>query len=403
MDIAYDIVIAGGSIAGAALGCVAQRHGARVLIIEPERTFRDRVRGESLHAWGVAEAHKLGLQAVLEDAGAWRAQFWDTHVGGLRVDRRDLQATTVAQLGGLNVHHPELQTALLTAAENAGVQVRRGARVIGLAPSERGLTELEVVEADAVQRVTARLAVVADGRSSQLRQSLGIVMAAEPSPLRTTGVLLEGVPCREPAVETFYPSEFGEMCLMLPMARGRTRLYVATPRSADSNGWSGDADLPALSQRCVALGVPPAWLSQARAVGPLATFDTTCRSLPGVALPEGVAFVGDAAGNVDPAWGCGMSLALRDARFLLESWLECGEWRRAAQLYTPRRRAYHAALLRTEGWMRRILFTRSPEGDAIRARAFSLFPTLGVDLTGLGPDGRSDDHTERELFGDLDP
>ncbi|MEY4579232.1 MAG: hypothetical protein RL701_3935 [Pseudomonadota bacterium] len=309
-------------------------------------------------------------------------------------------ATTRAQLGGANVHHPDFQSALLEAAEQAGVQVRRGARVAGITPSAASApVTLAVADAAAVQHLTARLALIADGRSSQLRRALGITMSAELSPLCTTGVLLEGAHCNERAVETFYPDEFGALCLVLPMAHGRTRLYYVAARSAAVSGWMGHAQLPALRERCVALGVPHAWFANAQPIGPLATFDTTCFSLQDAALPRGITLLGDAAGNVDPAWGCGMSLALRDARHLLEAWLECGEWQHAADMYIARRRAYHTALLRTETWLRRILFTLGPEGDAIRARAFSLLPSLGVDLTGLGPDGRSDDQTERELFG----
>jgi hypothetical protein len=37
------------------------RSGARVLIVERETKFRDRIRGEALQPWGVAEARKLGI------------------------------------------------------------------------------------------------------------------------------------------------------------------------------------------------------------------------------------------------------------------------------------------------------------------------------------------------------
>src|SRR3954451_4016328 len=115
MDIDYDLIIAGGSIAGAALGFAAKCAGARVLIVEPEREFRDRVRGESLHPWGVAKTQRLGLAGVLERAPVQAAHYWDTYIGGQRVERRDLARSTRSQLPGYNVHHPELQTALLSA------------------------------------------------------------------------------------------------------------------------------------------------------------------------------------------------------------------------------------------------------------------------------------------------
>jgi menaquinone-9 beta-reductase len=44
----YDLVVIGGGLAGSSLGAALARHGARVLIIEKEAIFRDRVRGEGM-------------------------------------------------------------------------------------------------------------------------------------------------------------------------------------------------------------------------------------------------------------------------------------------------------------------------------------------------------------------
>ncbi len=52
----YDLILVGGGLGGAALAFAMARHGARVLVVEREVTFRDRVRGEGVAPWGVAEA-----------------------------------------------------------------------------------------------------------------------------------------------------------------------------------------------------------------------------------------------------------------------------------------------------------------------------------------------------------
>lgn len=52
----YDIITVGGGLGGAALAKAMAEHGARVLVLEAESRFRDRVRGESMLPWGVAEA-----------------------------------------------------------------------------------------------------------------------------------------------------------------------------------------------------------------------------------------------------------------------------------------------------------------------------------------------------------
>ncbi|HET6334112.1 MAG TPA: NAD(P)/FAD-dependent oxidoreductase [Polyangiales bacterium] len=423
MDIDYDLVIAGGSIAGAALGFAAQRAGARVLIVEPETAFRDRVRGEMLHPWGVAEAQRLGLSEVLERAPVHAAHYWDTYIGGQRIERRDLAQTTSSRLTVFNAHHPELQAALLAAARDVGVEVRTGAKVVRIEPGSPAVVEL-ARDGDHA-RVTARLAVIADGRQSQLRAQLGIAVTGERMPMLISGVLLEGVSCDSEAVGMFLPAKFGELALVLRLARDRVRLYfvarrdpdgqdgsvqsqpghesdLPSDRSAQRRGYTGAAQLPAMLRRCMEVGVPESWLARARAIGPLATFETTCWSLRDLALPPGVALIGDAAGNVDPVFGCGQSLALRDVRHLVDAAGACrGDWQLAAAKYHHLRHAYHAALLRCESWMSRILYAPSPRGDAIRAAALPRLDELGIDLVGAGPDSPTDDATEARLFAGI--
>ena len=51
-----DVVIVGGGIAGSALALVLARRGLEVTVLEQQTEYRDRVRGEVLVPWGVAEA-----------------------------------------------------------------------------------------------------------------------------------------------------------------------------------------------------------------------------------------------------------------------------------------------------------------------------------------------------------
>jgi 2-polyprenyl-6-methoxyphenol hydroxylase-like FAD-dependent oxidoreductase len=399
----YDFVIAGGSIAGAALGFAVQRAGARALIVEPETTFRDRVRGEGVHPWGLAEAHRLGLHEVVAQT-AQPTQFWDMHIGGVLVDHRDLVQTTPSRLCGFNVHHPEFQTALLDAAEAAGVEVLRGAKVTRIEPGAPVAVEI------GSRRVRTQLAVVADGRQSPLRRELGVNVSGEASPMWMTGVLLEGVPCDPSTIGMFIPAEFGATVLTVPLPRDRLRLYLIhraggqDGRGSDRQGYSGAAQLPALLERCVRSGVPSEWLADARPIGPLATFETTHWTIVDRELPRGVVFAGDAAGNVDPVFGCGQSLALRDARVWTDEWRACGgDLQLAAAGYLAQRRVYHRSLLRAEAWLTRILYTPSPEGDALRAASFGRISELGIDLIGSGPDSPTDDAVEARLFAGVTP
>src|SRR5215469_2965007 len=65
----YDLVIVGGGIGGSALATVMAGAGKRVLVLERSEVFEDRVRGEWISPWGVAEVQRLGLYDTLRAAG----------------------------------------------------------------------------------------------------------------------------------------------------------------------------------------------------------------------------------------------------------------------------------------------------------------------------------------------
>ncbi len=73
---AYDLIVAGGGIAGASLAQRMAKSGARVLVIERETEFRDRMRGECLQPWGVGEARLLGVAETLRGCHAGKFQAW---------------------------------------------------------------------------------------------------------------------------------------------------------------------------------------------------------------------------------------------------------------------------------------------------------------------------------------
>lgn len=70
------VVIVGAGIAGASLAAALARSGSDVTILEAAIQYRDRVRGESLLAWGVREARRLGVEQALLAAGAHLTAKW---------------------------------------------------------------------------------------------------------------------------------------------------------------------------------------------------------------------------------------------------------------------------------------------------------------------------------------
>jgi len=56
-----DVVVVGAGIAGASIAAMLARGGLEVLLLERQRSYRDRVRGEYMAQWGVLEARAAGL------------------------------------------------------------------------------------------------------------------------------------------------------------------------------------------------------------------------------------------------------------------------------------------------------------------------------------------------------
>ena len=91
----YDLIVVGGGVAGSSLARRMAADGARVLVLERETEFRDRIRGEFLQPWGVAETRKLGVAEALGPAVA-ELRWFEQSINGEHAFRRDLVATTLS-------------------------------------------------------------------------------------------------------------------------------------------------------------------------------------------------------------------------------------------------------------------------------------------------------------------
>lgn len=122
----YDLIVVGGGVTGSALASRLASAGARVLIVERETSFRDRVRGEALQPWGVAEVRKLGIAGILQDTAA-ELLWFDQILNGELAFHRDMKATTLQGQPMWGFYHPKAQEVLLAHAEACGAEVLRAA------------------------------------------------------------------------------------------------------------------------------------------------------------------------------------------------------------------------------------------------------------------------------------
>src|SRR5262249_38897800 len=163
----YDIITVGGGLGGSAFAKAMAERGARVLVVERETHFKDRVRGEALSPWGVADAKALGLFEPLRERCGHMLRYWNILVGGNQAARLGLWETTPQRAGWFSYFHPDMQDVAFEAARGAGAEVRRGAHVRAVEPGSPARVTIE--EHGNREVVAARLVVGADGRTSKVR------------------------------------------------------------------------------------------------------------------------------------------------------------------------------------------------------------------------------------------
>jgi len=390
----YDIVTVGGGVAAAAFAKAMAERGAKVLILERERRFKDRVRGEGLVCWGVAEARQLGIHDLLKQGCGHELPLVESGAG-----QRDLTLTTPHRLPVLSFPHQHMQEVLLAAAENSGVEVRRGVSVELVEP---GPAPAVLVDGRSHERIPTRLVVAADGRGSPARKWADFAVSEQSNGYYMAGVLLSDIQASPDTLYYVFNPDLG-MCIgLIPLGKNRSRAYFMYPKSTGYR-LQGENMLDLfLTESPKAYSPLADYYSGAKCIGPLASFDV---SDVWVEHPyrNGVALIGDAAATTDPTFGQGLSLALRDARILSTELANDSDWDRAANRYAEQHRRYFHACHTVEGWSRTLFQDPSPEAAALREKAMPLIaqdPSRVPDHIFSGPDLPLNDEVRARFFGE---
>lgn len=393
----YDVIVVGGGIGGTTFARALAKHGVRVLVLEREIHFKDRVRGEQMHPWGVADARELGVFDLLRSHCGHELPWFDRYLGSERIVHRDLRATTPQSAPEFTFYHPAMQEILLQAAADAGAHVRRGAHVRDVRPGTP--PEVVVAQDGRIETLQARLVVGADGRTSMTRRWGRFTVRRDPERLLLAGLLFDDMSTPEDTSLVFTTS-FGRTALLFPQGNGRVRAYFVCQHG--DHRLQGDGDIPRFVMENVRAGVPAEYYAKSRAAGPLATFDAadTWVDHP---YAEGVALIGDAGASNDPSYGEGLSLTLRDVRVLRDALLRDDDWETAGRAYAKEHDRHYGVIHTVTGWFGDIFYAVGTEAEARRARALPLIARDRMrvpDHIVSGPDLPLSETTRRRFFGE---
>jgi menaquinone-9 beta-reductase len=315
----WDAVVVGAGPAGSALAALLARQGLRVLLLDKSAAPPPKVCGEYLSPGCLRILDLLGALKPLREAGARPLHGMLIHTAA----GRTLPATYPAEAGsrdaqyGLAVPRAVLDPILLDVAVKSGAEFAPGFQVSDLIWGDGRVMGVRGRLAGALQTVSARLTVGADGRHSAVARRLGEVARHGWLDKIAISGYLAGARREEDVGEIFLGRD--RYCILNPIGPDLTNVGLVVNRREVARGMDpahlllrAGETLPGLGDRLA--GSRP--VGRVRCLGPLA-HRATRLSAPGALL------IGDAAGFLDPFTGEGIHAGLRSAelatRFALEA------------------------------------------------------------------------------------
>ena len=366
-----DIVIVGGGIGGGALATVLARDGIEIAVLERETAFPDRVRGEWIAPWGVAEAKRLGLLNLLREHGGLcisRNVLYDEIWPPDAAEQHALDMTVMhpEAPGALCIGHPLMCNVFHDAAVVGGVRFIRGVEHIEVTPGSR--PAVSFVHDGVTTTLSPRLVIGADGRNSQVRKRLEFRLEADPPHNIVCGMLVANVPGWPRDMQAI-GTEDRLHFLVFPQGNDLVRLYACYD-FADRARFSGPDKqaqmLRAYRLNCLPLGEA---IAAGTPIGPLNGFSNEDQWIDDPTAP-GVVLIGDAAGHNDPITGQGVSITLRDVRLMRDTLLSGGgNWRQSEFApYVEERRERMRRLRIAARFATQLRVEFGPDAKARRAR-----------------------------------
>jgi len=364
----YDLVIVGGGLVGASLAVALRPLGLTMALIEavPFRSGAQPSYDDRMLALA------QGSKRILETMGIWAAVQADTtpihsihisdrgHFGATRLNHRQFEVEAL----GYTISARALGNGVLQALPSGDVfDLLCPARVSALTRHDDRI-ELRAESDSGPVRISASLAVIADGAESATRELAGIpACTRDYGQTAIVSTVTTHRPHRNRAIERFTAT--GPTAL-LPVAEDRYAV-VWTARRDDAARIASLPETDFLDQLQQRVGERAGHFSR---LGARRTYDLR-RVIVSRVTDHRVAVIGNAAHTVHPVAGQGFNLGLRDAAVLAE--VIAGARRSSGDIGAPDVLDQYAA------WRRRDTFAVSGFTDSlIRLFANDLVPAVAL-------------------------
>jgi geranylgeranyl reductase family protein len=318
---AYDALVIGGGPGGSATAFHLAKGGARVLLLEKQHYPRDKVCGDGLTPRAVRALDRMGLR---DEYQSWsRSAGLKVHGGGHVIELPWPELDDYPSFG-LARPRSDLDQLLARTAARAGADLWEAAEVIEPLV-ERGLVRGAIVRRQGEDPVDIRAEVVvaADGASSRVAQSLGLVRDEH----RPIGVAIRQYYRSrrdvDPWIDSYLELWKGDHLLpgygwVFPLADGTVNVGLGLLNT--SEGFRNTNYKGLLKEWLPTVG--PEWgftLDDAAGKPRSAPLPMGASRHP--PLYRGVLFVGDAAGLVNPFNGEGIDYAMESGQLAAEAGL----------------------------------------------------------------------------------
>ena len=307
----FDVVIAGGRVAGAATALLVARAGGRALVLDKGGYGTDTLSTHALMRGAVMQLHRWGLLPAFEFAGTPPIRSTTFSYEGLQIT---IPIEPKFGVGALYAPRRALLDRIVAAAAaDAGAEIEYRCDVQDVLFDSRGRACGVVVLKDGrTERIAADLVIGADGRHSTIAQRVGAATLREAR--HATGVLYtywEGL-----GGDAYYWGYRKDAAIgLIPTNDEATCIFVSVPWQRFRNELNGPA--PAAYRRFIR-GTFPALDLQLRDARPLEHVRGFAgqRGFIRQGSGPGWALVGDAGYFKDPLTAHGITDALRDAELL---------------------------------------------------------------------------------------